>query len=112
MFNRSDGCVTVNFSATGSRTLGQCLGQISRLNIAIIGMLDGTENAVRFTERPNFFELYGCQQIHFDADGFSNARIIHKLIPAILGARETNVGDFLEANILARFNFQFLIEFH
>ena len=75
-------------------------------------MLDGTENAIRFTERPNFFELFGCQQIHFDADGFSNPSIIHKLIPAILGAGQADVGHFLETHILACFNFKLLIEFH
>ena len=43
--NRGDGGVAVNLGPARTRTLGQCLCQIRRLNIAVIRVLNGTQNA-------------------------------------------------------------------
>ena len=73
-------------------------------------MLDGPDNAVGFTQRPDFFQLFGCQLVDPDADGLGNPGVIQELVPAVLGAGESDVGNFFEADILSGFLFQFFVE--
>ena len=53
--------VAIDFSAPAAGTLGQRLGQIGGLDIAIVGMLDGADDAIGLAQRPDFLHLLGRQ---------------------------------------------------
>ena len=57
LLDAGDRGVAIDFSAAIARTLGERLGEIGGLDIAVIGMLDGADDAVRLAERPDFLEL-------------------------------------------------------
>src|SRR5436190_23225356 len=45
--------VAVNLRTPAARPLGQSLGEIRGLDVAVIGMLDGADDPVRFAQWPN-----------------------------------------------------------
>ncbi len=102
--------VAIDLGAARARTLGQRLGQVGRLDIAVVGMLDGADDAVGFAQRPDFLQLCGRQLVDLDADGLGHAGVIHELVPAVRGAGEADVGAFLEAHMLAGLGFELAIE--
>ena len=55
--DRRDGGIAINGSAALARTLGQRLRQISGLDIAVVGVLDGANHAVHIGERPDVLHL-------------------------------------------------------
>ena len=110
LLDADDGGVAIDFGTAIARTLGERLGEIGRLDIAVIGMLDRAEHAVRLAERPDFLDLRRRELVDLDADRLGDARVIHELVPAILGAGEADVGADLEADILAGLGFEALVE--
>ena len=52
-----DGGVAVDLGAAAARALGQGLGQVGGLDVAVVGMLDGAEHAVGLAERPDLLHL-------------------------------------------------------
>ena len=95
LLDADDRGVAVDFGAAIARPLGQRLGQVGGLDIAVIGMLDGAEDAVGLAERPDFLQLLRRELVDLDADRLGDARIIHELVPAVLGAGETDVEQTL-----------------
>ena len=93
-----------------ARALGQRLGQVGRLDVAVIGMLDGAEDAVGLAERPDLLHLRGRQEVDLDADRLGDAGVVHELVPAVLRAGEADVGDLAEADILAGLRLERLVE--
>ena len=73
-------------------------------------MLDSPNNSIDFAQRPQLLQLLRRELVDFNANRFSNAGIVHEFVPAVLGARHTNVGNFAEAHMLARFRFKLAIE--
>ncbi|MNS47477.1 hypothetical protein D3C72_800080 [compost metagenome] len=110
LLDGGDGGVAIDGRATITRALGQRLRQIGRLDITVIRMLDGAQQAVRLAERPDFLHLLRRQHVDPHTDGLGNAGIIHIFVPAILGAGETDVGDLGEADIHAGLFLKLLIE--
>jgi hypothetical protein len=55
-------------SAPRARALGQRLGQVGRLDVAVVGMLDGADEAVGVAQRPDLLDSAGRQEIDGDAD--------------------------------------------
>ena len=100
LLDAGDRRVAVDFGAAVARALGQRLGQVGRLDIAVVGMLDGAEDAVRLAERPDLLQLLRRQHVDLDADRLGDAGIIHELVPAVLGAGQADVGADGEADIL------------
>jgi hypothetical protein len=63
LFDRGHGRVAIDFGTARAGTLGQRLGQVGGLDIAVIRMLDGAEDAIGFAQRPDFLDLLrasGC----------------------------------------------------
>ena len=92
LLDAGDHGVAVDFGAAIARALGQGLGQVGRLDIAVIGMLDGADDAVGLAQRPDSLTCAGRQLVDLDADGLGDARVIHELVPAVLGAGQADVG--------------------
>ena len=110
LLNAGHGGVAVDLCPARTRALCHGLGEVGRLDVTIIRMLDGTEQAIRLAQRPDLLDLGGREHVHLDADRLGNAGIIHELVPPILGAGEAYVGDFLETDVLARFGFKRVIQ--
>ena len=100
----------MDLRAAGARTLGQRLGQVGGLDIAVVGMLDGADDAVGLAERPDLLELRGRELVDLDADGLGDAGVIHELVPAVVGARQADVGAACEADMLAGFLLELAVE--
>jgi hypothetical protein len=84
--NCGDAGLAVDPSAAVAGALGERLGQVGGLDIAVIGMLDGAENALDIAQRPDLLDLIGGQKIDLDADGLGDAGVVHVLVPAVAGA--------------------------
>ena len=110
LVKRRDGGVAHDPGTPVARALGQRLGEVGGLDIAVIGMLDRAQNAVGFAERPNLLELFRRQEFHVDADGFCDAGIIKILIHPVLRHCQTDIGDLREADIEAGLRFQRAVE--
>ena len=52
LFNIQNHCVAVNRRTTCPRALGERLGQVGRLDVAIIRMVDATYDAIDFAHWP------------------------------------------------------------
>ncbi len=57
LLDADDRGIAIDLGTAIARTLGQCLREIGGLDIAVIGMLDGTDDAVSLAKRPDFLEL-------------------------------------------------------
>ena len=102
--------VAVDFGAAIARAARERLRQVGGLDIAVVGMLDGAEDAVRLAERPDLLHLLRRQHVDVDADRARDAGIVHELVPAVLGAGEADVGADGEADVLAGLRLQRLVE--
>ncbi len=112
LLQRRHGRIAVDGGATVARALGKRLCEVCGLDVAIVGVLDGAEQAIGLTERPDFLDLFRRQHLDVDTDRFGNAGIVHIFVPAVLGAGETNIGNLGEADIHAGFLLKLFIELH
>ena len=110
LLDAGDGGVAVDLSTARARTLRHGLGEIGRLDIAVIGVLDRAEQAIGLAERPDLLDLLRGEDVDLDADRLGNPGVVHELIPAVLGAGEADVGDLLEAHMLAGLGLEGIIE--
>jgi len=102
--------IPINLGAPGACALGERLGQIGRLDVAIVRMLDGAEHALDIAQRPDLLELGRCQEAYVDADRGGDAGVVFEFVEAILRARQPDVGDLAEADILAGLGLQRFVE--
>ena len=93
-----------------ARALRERLRQIGGLDIAILRMLDRADDALDIAQRPDLLDLLGRQEPHLDADRRGDAGVIIVLVHPVVGAREADVGDLAEADILARLGLERLVE--
>ena len=55
--------VAVDLGATLTRAARQRLRQIGRLDVTVLGMLDGADNSVDIAKRPDVFDLARRQEL-------------------------------------------------
>ena len=101
-----DGGVAINGGAQLARALGQGLGQVGGLDIAVIGMLDGADQVIGLGERPDFLDLVRGQEVDVHADGLGHARIVAILVHPVLGQSKADVGHLGEADLELGLGFQ------
>ena len=77
--------ITIDLSAARTSTFSQSLSKISRLNIAIIRMLDSTNQPLGITHGPCVFDLLRCQEVDFHTDSLSYTSVVAILVHSILG---------------------------
>ena len=97
--DRRDRGVTINRGAALPCALCQRLCQICGLDIAIFRMLDRADHTLRVTQRPDFLDLLGRQEVHIHADGAGNACIILIFVHPVLRRRKPDVGYLRKADI-------------
>jgi hypothetical protein len=102
--------VTVDLGAPVAGAARHGLGEVRRLDVAILAMLDGADDAVRLHQRPDLLHLGGCQEFDGDADGPRDAGVIFVFVHPVLRAGEPDVGDVAEAGVEAGFLFEGLVE--
>ena len=105
-----DGRVAVDLGAERARALGERLGEVGGLDVAVVGVLDGADDAVGLAERPDLLDLVGRQHVDLDADRLGDAGVVHVLVPAVPRAGEADVGDLAEADILPGLGLERLVE--
>ncbi len=110
--DRGDHRRAVDLRTQRPRALGESLGQVGGLDIPVVGVLDGAEDAVGLAERPDFLELRRSQHVHLHADRAGDAGVVHVLVPAVLGSRQADVRHPLEADRLAGLRFEPAVKPH
>ena len=96
-----DGGVAVDLGAERPRSPGERLGQVGGLDVAVVGVLDRADQAIGLAKRPDRLDFRGREHIDRDADRPGDAGVIHVLVEAVPGPRQTDVGDLAEADILS-----------
>ena len=91
--------VPVNRRPALPRPLGQRLGQIGRLDIAIVRMLDRPQHTVGVAQRPDRLDLIRGEEIHVDANRPRDTGIIMIFVHPVGGRRQPDVGHLREADI-------------
>ncbi len=81
--DRGDDRVAVDLAAHRARALGERLGEVGRLDIAVVRMLDRADDAVGLAERPGFLHLRGGEELHLDADRLGDALVEEELVHAV-----------------------------
>jgi hypothetical protein len=107
-----DGRVAVDLAPARPAPLGQRLGEVRRLDVAVVRVLDGTQEVLRLAERPDLLHLRGREHVHPDAQRVGDALVGHELVPAVPRPGEADVRDRLEADGLARLLFQRPVKRH
>ena len=79
--DRGDGGVAVDLAAAVARAARQRLGEVGRLDVAVLGVLDRADDPVDVAERPDLLDLGGRQELHLDpADRRGDAGVIAILV--------------------------------
>ena len=102
--------VAVDLRALGPGPLGQGLGQIRGLHIAVLRVVEGPHQALRVAKGPEGFHLPRRQELHGHADGAGGGGVLEVLVHALLVHGETDVAHRLEAHRLAGFSLQLGVE--
>ena len=104
--------VAVNCRSALPRAFGQCLGKVSGLNIAVIGVLDCADDTVHIRQWPDVLDLVRRQEIDIDANGSRNTRIIMILVHPVFGCRQPDVSDLRHSGMQTSFGFQAGVQSH
>ena len=83
--------VAINRAPALPRALCQCLSQIGRLNIAIIGMLNRAQHTIHIGQRPDVLDLTRRQEIDINTNRSRNPCIIMIFIHTVFCRRQPNV---------------------
>ena len=101
--------VAIDLGAAVARALGQGLGQVGGLDVAVIGMLDGAENAIGVRTAARFpSPAPGVRTLTLMPIVSATPAVIHELVPAVLRAGEADIRNLLEADVLAGLLLEFL----
>ncbi len=103
--------LAVDLAAAVARAPRQRLGEVGRLDVAVLRMLDGADDPLDVAERPDVLDLAGGEELHLDpADRRGDAGVIMVLVEPVAGAGEADVGYLAEADVEAGLLLQRLIE--
>ncbi len=64
--------IAIDSCSASASPLGQRLSQVSGLNIAIIWVLYGANNALDIGHGPSFFDLLRSQKVNLNTDGLGH----------------------------------------
>ena len=91
---------------------GEGLGEVGGLNVAVLGVEDGADEAVRVAERPDRLDFVRGQELDADPDGARDPRIEPVLVHPAAVRREADVADRPEPDILPRLALELRVEPH
>ena len=110
MLNGGHHGVAIDLGAPVARAARQRLREIGGLDIAVLRMPDGANEALGLAQGPDLLDLRGRQELHLDADRRGDAGVIAVLVHAVLRARKANVRDLPQPDIEPRFRAERLVE--
>ena len=99
-----------DFRPLGAGAPGQGLGEVRRLNVAVVGVADGAHQAVNVAQGPEVAHLVRFQKLHPHADGAGGGRVLTVLVHALLAHSQADVADLPEADVLTGFSLKLLIQ--
>ena len=65
-----------------------------------------------FAKRPDFLHFIRCEEVDVYPNSFGNTGIVLVLVHPVRCAGKADVGDFLEADLLACFFLKAVVKFH
>ena len=98
--------VAINRCPAQPRAFGQRLSQISGLDIAVVGMLDCTDDASGVAQRPDVLDLIGGQEIDVHPDRLGDSSVIMIFVEAVLAGGQTDVRNSRKADIQSGFRLE------
>ena len=110
LLDRRHRCLAMDLGSELARALGHGLRQIGRLDVAVLRVLDGANDAIDVAERPDLLDLLRRQEAHVDADGCRDPGVVAVLVHAVRRTGEANIGNLLQADRLARLGLEALIK--
>ena len=109
--DRGHGRHPVDLAAAVARAARQRLGEVGRLDVAVLRVLDRADDPLDVAERPDVLDLGRRQEFHLDpADRGGDAGVVMIFVEPVAGAREADVGDLAEADVEAGLLLQRLVE--
>ena len=102
--------LAMNLRAAVPGPAGQCLGQVSRLNITVIGVVNGAYQVVGPAHWPEFSYLVRCQELYVHADGSCGGRVLVIFIHALIVHGQPQIAHLPEAHMLAGFLLQLAVK--
>jgi hypothetical protein len=112
LLNRNDRRVAVNRGTTVARALRERLGQIGRLDIAIVGMKNSAHKSVGIAQRPELLDFSRRQKLNIDAYRLGGRGVLVVLVHAIVVHRQPKIADLFETDGLPRLCFEFMVKIH
>src|SRR6185312_10286863 len=95
--DRGDGRLTVDLGPALARAARQSLGEVGRLDVAVLGVLDRADDPIDIAERPDIFDLAGREEPDLDADRFRHSRVVIVLVHPVASAGEADVRHLAKA---------------
>ena len=88
------------------------LGEIGGLDVPVLGVEDGPDEALRLAERPDLPNLARGQELDADPDGAGDPGVEPVLVHAVAVRREADVADRAEADVLPRLALELGVQAH
>ncbi len=117
-FYRGDLGLLLNLRAAGARALAQRHGQIRRRDVAVIGVVERSDDfrggcaVAEFDQRPKIADLLRTDHLEGHADGVRRAAVLLVFVHAIAAGREPQIAGDVKAHILTGFSRQALVKIH
>ena len=108
----------VDFSATHACALAQRHGQVGRGDVAVVRVVQRADDVRRVAaiaqlhERPQALHFLGGDDAERHADGVGGAAVLQVFVHAVAVGGETQVAGDVEADVLAGFGGQVLVQVH
>ena len=87
-------------------TASQGLGQVGGLDVAVVGVADRADQAIRYRQGPDVVHGVRREEFHFHADRARNTGVLPVFVHPVRRHRQTNISDGAQANVLLRLGFQ------
>ena len=104
--------VAIDLGAHVPGTLGECLGNVGRRNVAVVGIVDAAEQVrARRHQGPELLNLLRSQDLGVNTLGLGDAGIAQVLVHAVAAVGDPQLAALVEADRLACLGLQSFIDF-
>ena len=109
--DRGYGRMAIDLAASLARAARQRLGEVRRLDIAILWVLDCAYDPINVAKRPDILDVLRGEEPHLDpADRRGDSRVIAIFVHPISGARKSDIGNLAQPDIEASLLLERLVE--
>ena len=99
--NRGDARVAMDCATTVTSTLGQGLRQLRGIDVAVIRVVQATEDVVRFEERVTLADFARAEHFEVDALRMALRHHVAELVHAVARVRKTNAARDVVVDVVA-----------